>query len=64
LEHDEQDDPVTLRIYRLPNGLWGGRLFAGEDEIGVLGAFQSAQEVEQAANETGLPPDRVEIEAD
>lgn len=58
----DKDEPVILRIYRLPSGLWGGRLSAGEDDIGELGAFQSAEEVERAAADTGLYPDRVEIE--
>ncbi|WP_061162657.1 hypothetical protein [Caballeronia temeraria] len=60
----EKDQPVILRIYRLPSGLWGGRLSAGEDDIGELGAFPSTKEVEQAAADTGLYPDRVEIEED
>jgi hypothetical protein len=29
---DNEDKPITLRIYRLPSGLWGGRLIIGEDE--------------------------------
>jgi hypothetical protein len=57
------NQPIILRIYCLPEGRWGGRLFAGEDEIGELGAFQTSKEVEQAAAETGLYPDRVDIEA-
>lgn len=57
------DEPITLRIYRLPNGLWGGRLVVGENDIGELGAFPSPQEVEQAAADTGLSPDRVETDA-
>ena len=56
------DQPVILHIYRLPSGLWGGRLSAGEDIMGELGAFQSTKEVEQAAADTGLYPDRIEIE--
>lgn len=57
----DKDTPVILRIYRLPSGLWGGRLSAGEDVIGELGAFQSTKQVEQAAADTGLYPDRIEI---
>jgi hypothetical protein len=60
---DEKDEPITLRIYRLPGGLWGGRLFAGEVEIGVLGAFPSSEEVQQAAADAGIYPDRVEMDA-
>ncbi len=60
----DQDEPIILHIYRLPTGLWGGRLSAGEDVIGELGAFPSTQEVEQAAADTGLNPDRVEIESE
>jgi hypothetical protein len=59
----DNDEPIILHIYRLPTGLWGGRLSAGEDTIGDLGAFPSTKEVEQAAADTGLYPDRVEIEA-
>jgi hypothetical protein len=61
-KQDEQGDAVILRIYRLPSGLWGGRLVVAENDIGELGAFPSTKEVEQAAAETGLYPDRVEIE--
>lgn len=42
-----KDEFVILRIYRLPDGLWGRRLCAGEDVIGELGAFQSGKQVEQ-----------------
>jgi hypothetical protein len=59
---ENEDKPIILRIYRLASGLWGGRLSAGEDDIGELGAYQSKEEVEQAAAETGLYPDRIEIE--
>ncbi|KAK45456.1 hypothetical protein QCE73_37765 [Caballeronia sp. LZ029] len=61
MEHNK-DEPVILHIYPLPGGLWGGRLTAGEEVIGELGAFQSTQEVEQAASDTGLYPDRIFIE--
>ncbi|MFM0518036.1 hypothetical protein PQR08_11450 [Caballeronia jiangsuensis] len=61
MEQDE-DKPITLRIYRLPGGRWGGRLFTGEDDIGELGAFQSTQEVEKAAAETGLYPELIEFD--
>jgi hypothetical protein len=60
---ENENEPITLRIYRLPSGLWGGRLVVGEDIIGELGAFPSTKDVESAAAETGLSPDRVEIEA-
>jgi hypothetical protein len=43
--------------------LWGGRLVVGEDIIGELGAFPSTKDVESAAAETGLYPDRIEVEA-
>jgi hypothetical protein len=64
LDPSEEDKPVTLRIYRLPSGLWGGRLVVGDSDIGELGAFPSTKEVEDAAAETGLYPDRIEIEGD
>ncbi|WP_053572993.1 hypothetical protein [Caballeronia cordobensis] len=59
-----EDEPVMLHIYRLPSALWGGRLSVGEEVIGELGAFQSTKEVEQAAADVGLYPDRIEIETD
>ena len=61
---DDADRPIILRIYRTPLGMWGGRLSAGEDDIGELGAFRSTTEVAQAAADTGLYPDRIEIEPD
>ena len=63
MEHDE-DEPIILHIYRLPTGLWGGRLSTGDDVLGELGAFPSTKEVERAAADTGLYPDRVEIEGE
>lgn len=59
---DDTDQPIILRIYRLPSGLWSGRLSAGGNDIGELGAFQSTTEVAQAAADTGLYPDRIELD--
>jgi len=60
----EQDkaEPVILHIYPVPGGFWGGRLTIGEEVISELGAFESTKEVEQAAADTGLYPDRIFIE--
>jgi hypothetical protein len=60
---EPDSDAITLRIYCGPGGQWAGRLFLGTEEIGVLGAFDSSQEVEQAANEIGLHPEHVEVDA-
>ena len=62
MEHDTYK-AITLRVYRLPGELWGGRLFAGEEEIGVLGAFPSEHEVQRAAAEAGMYPDHIEMDA-
>lgn len=58
----DKDEPVILHIYPVPGGFWGGRLTTGEEVIGELGAFESTKEVEQAAADTGLYPDRIFIE--
>lgn len=61
LEHDT-DQSVTLRIYRTPSGQWTGRIFAGAEEIGaVVAGCDSPEAVEQAATETGVFPDHVEV---
>ncbi|WP_087660661.1 hypothetical protein [Caballeronia terrestris] len=60
----DKDKLVTLHIYRVSAGLWSGRLFVGEEEIGEIGAFPSPHEVEEATVKTGLYPDHIEIERD
>lgn len=60
MEHDP-DGTVTLRIYRAPSGQWAGRIFAGEVEIGAVAGCDSPAAVEQAARETGVFPDHVEV---
>jgi hypothetical protein len=62
LEHDP-DNAITLRLYCAPNGQWSGTLFVGVEEIGDIAACNTREEVEQAADETGLYPDNVEVEA-
>lgn len=58
---NETDEAITLRVYRTPWGKWTGRLFVGAEEIGVIAAYASPDAVEQAARETGVYPDRVEV---
>ncbi|WP_250480142.1 MULTISPECIES: hypothetical protein [unclassified Caballeronia] len=60
MEHDT-DKAITLRIYRAASGQWAGRLFAGGEEIGAVAACDSPEAVEQAARETGVYPDHVEV---
>ena len=50
-----------LRIYRAASGQWWGRLVVGEEEIGRVGYCESPQAVEQAARETGVYSDHVEL---
>lgn len=60
MEHDT-DEAVTLRIFRMPSGQWVGHLFAGEEELGAIAGCDSPEAVEQAARETGVYPDHVEV---
>ncbi|KIG04882.1 hypothetical protein BurMR1_3693 [Burkholderia sp. MR1] len=52
---------ITLRIYRALSGKWTGRLFLGEQEIGSVATCDSPESVEQAARETGMYPDHIEV---
>lgn len=58
---DDNDQQVKLRIYRAASGQWWGRLVVSEEEIGRVGYCDSPEAVEQAARETGVYPDHVEI---
>lgn len=58
---NEIDEAVTLRIYRAPSGQWEGRLFVGAEEMGSFAEYSSPEAVEEAARETGVYPDRVEV---
>ncbi len=61
--NDNEDKPLILRMYRLPSGLWGGRLIVGgQRHWRTLGHFPSTKEAENAAAEIGLYSDRIEIE--
>ena len=57
----DKTQQVKLRIYRATSGQWWGRLVVGEEEIGRVGYCDSPEAVEQAARETGVYPDHVEI---
>lgn len=60
LEHDI-DEAITLRIYHGTSGRWEGRLFVGAEEMGSFAEYDSPEAVEEAARETGMYPDRVEV---
>jgi hypothetical protein len=60
LEHDT-DQAITRRIYRALPGQWAGSIFDGEEEIGAVAGCDSPEAVEQAARETGVYPDHVEV---
>lgn len=52
---------ITLRIYRTLSGQWAGRLFLGEKELGGIAPCDSPKAVEEAARETGMYPDHIEV---
>ncbi|MBF8710637.1 hypothetical protein IR016_28050 [Pseudomonas putida] len=59
---DNDDEPgLLLQIYQAPSGQWAGRLFSGAEEIGGCAACESPEAVAEAARESGIIPDRVEI---
>ena len=58
---NEKHEPITLRIYRAPSGRWAGCLLVGEADIGSFDGYDSPDQVEEAARETGVYPDRVEV---
>lgn len=60
MDHDTGAD-ITLRIYRMLSGQWAGRLFLGEKELSGVAACDSPEAVEQAARETGMYPDHIEV---
>jgi hypothetical protein len=60
MKHDK-DEPITLRIFRAPSGRWAGCLLAGEEDIGSFSEYDSPKAVEEAARETGVYPDRIEV---
>jgi hypothetical protein len=61
MEHDKHE-PITLRIFRAPSGRWAGCLLVGAEDIGSFDGYDSLSEVEEAARESGLYPDRIFIE--
>lgn len=62
IEHDEPE--LVLHVYRTESGQWAGILMSGEDEIGRCGGCESVESVQDAARESGVIPDRVEIVGD
>jgi hypothetical protein len=57
----DDDGELVLRIYRAPSGQWSGKLLSDGEEIGGIAGCPSAEAVEDAASESGIIPDRVEI---
>ncbi|EPP9374978.1 hypothetical protein PZF67_006720 [Pseudomonas aeruginosa] len=56
------DEPaLLLQIYQASSGQWAGRLLSGTEEIGGCAACESPEAVAEAARESGIIPDRVEI---
>ncbi|WP_213059183.1 hypothetical protein, partial [Escherichia coli] len=55
------EERLILRIYQNELGLWLGRLFCGEAEIGQGGVYGSADEVRTAARQSGILCDSIEI---
>lgn len=58
------DDTITLRIYRAPSGQWSGRLFQSGEELAGFAGCESPEDVEQAAYDSGIYPDHIEVETD
>jgi hypothetical protein len=59
-----QLDPLTLRIYRAPNGRWSGKLLTNDgEEVGAIAGCLSPEEVEETARGAGFAPSHVEVEA-
>lgn len=57
-----EDDSFTLEIYRAPSGQWAGRLLGANGiEFGGIAGCESAEAVKEAAAESGIIPDRVEV---
>jgi hypothetical protein len=54
-------EPVTLRIFRTPSGQWAGHLIVGVSDLGSFSGYGSPEAVEEAARETGVYPDRIEV---
>jgi hypothetical protein len=55
-----EDESLTLRIYRGPDGQWSGRLInsAGRD-VGSVVDGDSPNDVERAANDLGIYPEHI-----
>lgn len=60
-EAPEPEPELVLRVYRASSGQWVGVLMSGEGEIGRCGGCESPEDVQEAAMESGIIPDRVEI---
>jgi hypothetical protein len=56
------ENTITLRIYRTPASQWAGRVFVGEEEVGIFEGYASTQAVEEAVRDTGLYPEYIELE--
>lgn len=57
-----EDDSFTLEIYRAPSWQWAGRLVGANGiEFGGIAGCESPEAVKEAAAESGIIPDRVEV---
>lgn len=61
-ERIEPDGEIILRIYLAPSGQWSGKIFIDNIEIGGIAGYESAEAVEEAAHESGIYPDCIEVE--
>ncbi len=61
VEGSDDEPGLLLQIYQAPSGQWAGRLLSGAEEIGGCAACESPEAVAEAARESGIIPDRVEI---
>lgn len=63
LEAEQEESELVLRIYRLPSGHWTGVLLSGSYEIGHCGSFKSPDDVQEAASQSSIITDRIEVKA-
>ncbi len=56
-----ENSELVLQIWQAPSGQWSGRLLQAGSEAGAVAGGSSAEDVEHAAVEAGIYPDRVEI---
>lgn len=55
---------ATLRIYKAPSGQWSGQLLEDGIELAGVAGCDSAEDVEEAAQDAGLEYDQAEYPED